>query len=218
MKILVVVPAYNEANAITPVLVALRSNKYDILVVDDGSSDVTGDVARAHGVIVVRHLFNRGLGAALRTGFAYAVDHDYDAVITLDADGQHSPVEISRFCAALDRGADVVIGQRERSAMPLIRQIYTACGALVTSGLFGGPLIDSQSGFRALRCSVLKKFNLTTSRMEISSEILAEAHRVGASVEQVPISVKYTQYSMSKGQGFFEGMRTMWRLLLKSFS
>lgn len=218
MKTLIVVPAYNEATTIAQVLNAFRE-MHDVVVVDDGSLDGTGDIARAAGAVVLRHVVNRGLGAALRTGFAYAINKDaYDAVVTLDADGQHNPTEIKNFIEALSQGADVVIGKREFSDMPLIRQAYNAAGAIITAALFGGPLTDSQSGFRAFRVSKLRDFRLMTSRMEISSEIIAEAYRVGAKIKQIPISIKYTEYSMSKGQGFLEGLRTLWRLVLKSFA
>jgi glycosyltransferase involved in cell wall biosynthesis len=218
MKTLIVVPAYNEATTIKRVLDAVKS-LHDVVVIDDGSTDGTGEVARAGGATILRHVVNRGLGAALRTGFAYAISQKkYDAVVTLDADGQHDPAEIPNFISALSEDVDVVIGRREFSDMPLIRQAYNATGAIITSALFGGPLTDSQSGFRAFRVSKLRDFRLMTSRMEISSEIIAEAYRVGAKIKQIPISIKYTEYSMSKGQGFFEGLRTLWRLILKSFA
>ncbi len=218
MKTLIVVPAYNEATTIAQVLNAFGET-YDVVVVDDGSIDGTGEIARAGGATILRHVVNRGLGAALRTGFAYAIQQGtYDFVVTLDADGQHDPAEINNFIEALSQGADVVIGKRELADMPLIRQGYNAAGAIITTALFGGPLTDSQSGFRAFRVSKLCDFRLMTSRMEISSEIIAEAYRVGAKIKQIPISIKYTEYSMSKGQGFLEGLRTLWRLVLKSFA
>lgn len=219
MKTLVVVPAYNEATTIETVLRAMQG-VHDVVVIDDGSTDSTGEVARASGALTLRHVVNRGLGAALRTGFAYALSRGdtYDAVITLDADGQHNPAEIGNFIAALDAGAEVVIGRREFSDMPRIRQAYNAAGAIITSALFGGPFTDSQSGFRAFKVSKLRDFQLVTSRMEISSEIIAEAYRVGAKIQQIPITIAYTEYSMSKGQGFVEGLRTLWRLVLKSFA
>jgi glycosyltransferase involved in cell wall biosynthesis len=219
MKILVVVPAYNEATTIEGVLRAMQG-VHDVVVIDDGSTDNTGEVARASGALTLRHVVNRGLGAALRTGFAYALSRGdtYDAVITLDADGQHNPAEIENFIAALDAGAEVIIGRREFSDMPRIRQAYNAAGAIITSALFGGPFTDSQSGFRAFQVTKLRDFRLMTSRMEISSEIIAEAYRVGAKIQQIPITIAYTEYSMSKGQGFFEGLRTLWRLVLKSFA
>lgn len=218
MKTLIVVPAYNEATTIAPILSALR-DAHDVVVIDDGSTDTTGEIARSLGVTVLHHVVNRGLGAALRTGFAYAIRRGiYDIVVTLDADGQHNPAEINNFVHAFSDDVDVVIGKREFADMPLIRQGYNAIGAIITSALFGGPLTDSQSGFRAFRVNKLRDFRLMTSRMEISSEIVAEAYRVGAKIKQIPISVAYTEYSMSKGQGFFEGIKTLWRLILKSFA
>lgn len=217
MKTLVVVPAYNEASTLTPVL-RVMDGRYDVVVVDDGSTDGTGTVAGQHGVTVLTHVINRGLGAALRTGFSYAIKNGYDVVVTLDADGQHDPREIPILLSAIERGADVVIGRRHTEHMPRIRQIYNAAGALLTSGLFGVPLVDTQSGYRAVRVKRLADFALKTSRMEISSEFVAESHRLQLKIEQVPITVRYTEYSMSKGQGLFEGFRTMWRLVLKSFS
>lgn len=218
MKTLVVLPAYNEATTIESVLRALQGT-HDVVVVDDGSSDGTGDVARALGVRVLGHVVNRGLGAALRTGFAYAIrDGSYEAVVTLDADGQHDPGEIPRVLAGLEGGSDIVVGARERIHMPRIRQVYNAIGGVISVGLFGGPMIDAQSGFRAFKVAKLREMNLTTSRMEISSEIVAEAHRIGARIVEVPITVRYTTYSLSKGQSFIEGVRTLWRLVLKSLN
>jgi len=217
MKALVVVPAYNEGATIASVLTAVRGSTHDVVVIDDGSTDTTAAIANACGAPVVQHCVNRGLGAALRTGFRYACDAGYEVVLTLDADGQHDPHEISRLLRAIDDGADVVIGRRDSLQMPTVRQLYNALGAALTSGLFGGPLRDSQSGFRALRTAALRNFDLKTSRMEISSEIIAECHRLQLVVAEVPITVRYTEYSMSKGQSLFEGARTAWRLVLKSF-
>lgn len=218
MKTLVVVPAYNEATTIESVLQALHG-MHDVVVIDDGSTDDTGVRARACGVRVLSHVVNRGLGAALRTGFAYALRvGEYDAVVTLDADGQHDPNDIPRVLAGLSGGSDVVIGARVRSDMPPIRQAYNMIGGVISAGLFGGPMIDAQSGFRAFKITKLREMNLTTSRMEISSEIVAEAHRIGARIVEVPISVRYTTYSLSKGQSFLEGVRTLWRLVLKSLN
>jgi UDP-N-acetylglucosamine---dolichyl-phosphate N-acetylglucosaminyltransferase len=216
MKTLVVVPAYNEGATIASVLTSIRGS-YDVVVIDDGSTDATATIAAQCGAAVLQHCVNRGLGAALRTGFRYACDAGYEVVVTLDADGQHDPDEIPRLLDAIHVGAAVVIGRRDSVQMPTIRQLYNAVGAALTSGLFGGPLRDSQSGFRALRTKVLRDFDLKTSRMEISSEILAECHRLQLAVAEVPITVRYTEYSMSKGQSLFEGARTAWRLVLKSF-
>jgi glycosyltransferase involved in cell wall biosynthesis len=217
MRTLIIIPAYNEARTLASVLKTIPAG-FSVLVVDDGSVDTGGKIAEACGAQVVRHIMNRGLGAALRTGFLYALRNGYDAVITMDSDGQHAGEEIAIFVNALHAGADVVIGRRNATQMPRIRQWYNGVGALLTRILFGAALVDTQSGFRALSAHALRRMQLTTSRMEISSEIIAEAHRIHAKIIEVPITIRYTAYSMSKGQNLFEGARTAWRLVLKSFS
>lgn len=216
MNALVIVPAYNEAQAIEEVLAAIPE-QFTCIVINDGSTDATGAIAEASGHTVVHHAVNRGLGAALRTGFAYASENGYDAVVTLDADGQHSPAEIQSLLERIsDNSADIVIGSRVQESMPAIRQSYNKIGALVTAALFGSPLVDTQSGYRALSRAAIDAMQLTSSRMEISSEIVAEAHRLRLRIVEVPINVRYTKYSMSKGQSLVEGIRTAWRLFLRS--
>ncbi len=218
MNVLVIVPAYNEASTLQEVLLAIPQDM-DFVVVNDGSSDATEKIAAQNGATVITHSVNRGLGAALRTGFEYAIENKYESVVTLDADGQHEPTEITHVLAALTPGVDVVIGRRAYDVhMPHVRRAYNRLGAVVTSILFGTPLVDTQSGFRAFSLEALRKMSLCTSRMEISSEIIAEAHRLQLKIIEVPISIRYTKYSMSKGQNFFEGIRTAWQLLLRSVS
>jgi glycosyltransferase involved in cell wall biosynthesis len=112
MKIVAVIPAYKEATEIADVLIRTRSFVDEMIVVDDGSPDETAEVAAKNGALVVSHVINRGLGAAIGTGFAFAKKRGADVVVTLDADGQHDPAEIPKFIEAMKRGADVVIGSR----------------------------------------------------------------------------------------------------------
>ncbi len=217
MRTLVIIPAFNEAATIGDVVQSVPS-EYVVAVIDDGSSDETGARAAASGAVVVRHAVNRGLGGALRTGFLFALRGDFDTVVTLDADGQHDPREIPKFISALQSGVDVVVGERKTGDMPRARQWYNRLGRLVTSGLFGTKLVDTESGFRALSRRALEQMELTASRMDISSEIIAEAHRARLCVGSVPITVYYTDYSLSKGQSLWEGVRTAVRLFLKSLS
>lgn len=218
MKILVVIPAYNEATVIARIVREV-SGLYPVVVINDGSTDETALAADNAGAVVLNHTINRGLGAALRTGFAYAAERGYDAVVTIDADGQHNPAEIPRLVSTLIAGAhDMVVGVRIARDMPFIRRVYNAIGRALTWFLFGTGGEDSQSGLRVLRTALISKMRLRASRMEISSELIAEAHRLRCSVATVPIQVTYTEYSLSKGQNFFEGVRTAWRLLLRSLS
>jgi len=167
---------------------------------------------------VITHSVNRGLGASLGTGFAAAQYLGADAVITLDADGQHDPAEIKKFIEAIEHGADVVIGSRMLTGfegMPWYRQVAQILGNLVTFCLFGAWVTDSQSGFRAFTRFALEKIQIKTNRMEVSSEIIAETKRHKLNLVEVPIKAIYTDYSLSKGQSFFVGLKTLVKLVVR---
>lgn len=218
MHVVALIPAYNEEQAIADVLQRVRPFVHEVIVVDDGSHDRTGEMARASGATVVRHAINRGLGAAIGTGFATALLRGADVVVTLDADGQHDPAEIPTFLAAVEGGAEVVIGSRllnSRASMPLIRQIANVIGNVLTYVLFGAWVTDSQSGFRAFTREALQKIEVRTNRMEISSELIAEAKRHNLLLREVPIQAIYTDYSLSKGQSFLVGLKTLVKLVLR---
>ncbi|MBI2472932.1 glycosyltransferase family 2 protein [Candidatus Uhrbacteria bacterium] len=218
MKIFAVIPAYNEETTIAEVLQKTKPFVDQIILVNDGSSDQTAQRALAQGVRVVNHSVNRGLGASLGTGFAAAQYLGADAVITLDADGQHDPAEIKKFIEAIEHGADVVIGSRMLTGfdgMPWYRQVAQVLGNLVTFCLFGAWVTDSQSGFRAFTRFALQQIQIKTNRMEVSSEIIAEAKRHKLNLVEVPIKAIYTEYSLSKGQSFFVGLKTLIKLVLR---
>jgi glycosyltransferase involved in cell wall biosynthesis len=217
MKTVAIIPAYNEETTLADVLQRTRDFVDEIIVVNDGSKDRTGEIARAHNVTVVEHVINRGLGAAIGTGFATALKRGADLAITLDADGQHDPDEIKKFIEAADKGADVVIGSRmlTRKGMPWYRQVANVLGNLVTFVLFGAWVTDSQSGFRAFNRHALQQIQIKTNRMEVSSELIAEAKRHKLKLVEVPIKAIYTDYSLSKGQSFFVGIKTLVKLVLR---
>lgn len=216
MKVLVVIPAYNEEKIIGQVLQAVPP-QLAVVVVDDGSSDSTAKIVRTQSTAqLLRHTINRGLGAALRTGFTFAIEQGYDAVVTLDADGQHNPQEIEKIIAGLSQ-ADMVIGKRQDGQMPPMRRVYNKIAHWFMRSIFGANEVDTESGFRAFRVAALRQMKLISSRMEISSELVAEAHRLNLKIIEVPITVAYTPYSMSKGQGLREGIKTALRLLAHIF-
>jgi glycosyltransferase involved in cell wall biosynthesis len=218
MKVIAVIPAYNEASVIGEVLDRVRGHVDEIIVVNDGSSDRTGEIASGRGVVVVHHVINRGLGASLGTGFAAAHRRGADVVITLDADGQHDPAEIPKFVEAINGGADFVVGSRMLTAlrgMPLHRKLATFAGNAATYALFGAWVTDSQSGYRALSRHAIEKIDIRTNRMEVSSELIAESKRNRLSYREVPIAAIYTEYSLSKGQSFFVGLKTLAKLVLR---
>lgn len=149
-KILALIPAYNEAILIAEVITK-TSEFLPVLVVDDGSSDDTAAKAEAAGATVLRQIPNQGKGAALRRGFSYALEHGYDAVLSLDADGQHDPAEAVKFIKSFtETGADLIIGHRNFEQMPIVRRISNTFGTALFSWATGASILDNQSGYRLL--------------------------------------------------------------------
>lgn len=217
MRVIALIPAYNEASHVGDVVSRTRPFVDRVVVIDDGSRDGTSEAAERAGATVVRHALNRGLGAALGTGFAAARALDADLAITLDADGQHDPAEIPQFVAAAGKGADVVIGSRMLTkfvGMPWYRVAANMLGNLATAVLFGAWVTDSQSGFRALSRRALGEIQVRSNRMEVSSEIVAETRRRRLKLAEVPIKAIYTDYSLSKGQGLFVGIKMLVRMVI----
>lgn len=222
MKILIVVPAYNEAPTIKNVILDLRKNGYDnILVVDDGSSDQTFAIAAKEKCLVVSHVINRGLGAALGTGFAYAQRSGVDILVTLDADGQHEAKDIKALLAPiLSSKADVVIGSRllGRKNMPKDRKVLNFMSNILTFLLFGVWTTDSQSGLRAFNKKAIKSIRIKTERMEVSSEFFKEIRDNHLTFAEVPIKAIYTAYGiLSTKQEDQAALKISLRLLLRLF-
>lgn len=193
MKVLAVIPAYKEENRVGSTVRAVTEYLTDVLVVDDGSPDRTVDEARVAGAAVVRQESNRGKGAALLRGFAYALENGYDAVVTLDADGQHDPSAIPAMVAELEGGADIVIGARRKDprVMPAQRIFSNTWASVMLTGLTGVLIRDSQSGYRALRAEVLRVVPLTTTKYDLESEQLVGAARRGFRVTHVAVPTIY---------------------------
>ena len=217
MNVVAIIPAFNEEKTIGDVIESTKSFVDKIIVVNDGSDDRTQQIAKSKGAYVVTHVINRGLGAAIGTGFEVALRERAAIAVTLDADGQHDPNEIQKFIDAIEQGADVVIGSRmlTRKGMPWHRQVANLLGNFVTFFLFGAWVSDSQSGFRAFSNYALEKIQIQTNRMEVSSEIIAESKHKNLKLVEVPIKAIYTDYSLSKGQGFFVGIKTLIKLVVR---
>jgi glycosyltransferase involved in cell wall biosynthesis len=162
-------------------------------VVDDGSDDNTGKIAQDSGVRVIIHSRNLGKGAALRNAFMAAMDANYDAVITMDADLQHPPELIPSLIEPIEHGADIVVGNRmhDISSMPFERRFSNFLSTFFTSIWAGTQLKDSQCGFRAIRCDLLRESILLTNRYQLESEMLIEAGRKHAKMAFVDIPTLY---------------------------
>ncbi|MCH7952019.1 glycosyltransferase family 2 protein [Patescibacteria group bacterium] len=224
MNQLVIVPAYNEAEVIRKVLTGLKSQlrklgEFEIVVVDDGSTDETYQEAKKANVTILRHPINRGLGGALGTGLYYAKQKRAKLVVTFDADGQHDPKDIAKVISPiLKREADVVIGSRMMKGakkIPWDRRVIIWGSNLVTRLLFGVSTTDSQSGFRAFSRKAIQNIRIKTQEMEVSSEIFSEVRRLDLRVAEAPISVIYTPYSRKKGQSNLNAAAVLARLLLR---
>lgn len=218
-KILIALPAYNEGKVIGNVIKSIKSAGFkDILVVDDCSKDDTFNIAKLAGAKLVKHRKNLGAGGATRTAIKYAKDKDYDFIVLMDSDGQHSVKDISKLLK-YSKEFDVVIGSRmvgDISKMPIQRKIANFIGSIVTMVFFGKFVWDSQSGFKVLNRKAIEKIKITFERYEFASEIIGECYKHKLTVKEVPIKVIYTNHSKSKGQSIFNGFKMIFRFLKKN--
>jgi glycosyltransferase involved in cell wall biosynthesis len=194
MNVVAVIPAKDAAETVAGVVRGLlaAAPAARVIVVDDGSGDETGTRAAEAGARVVRHDVNQGKGAALQSGFDAAVDGGADAVLALDADGQHDPACAPRLLAALEQ-ADVVIGTRngDRTGMPWLRKATNDVTSWWVSRLAGQRIEDSQSGYRAIKSSVLRAVRPESRRFDYESEFLVAAARAGFRIGAAPIPTLY---------------------------
>jgi glycosyltransferase involved in cell wall biosynthesis len=189
--ILALIPAWNEGKRIGPIVAATRVH-LPVLVVDDGSDDDTTAEAERGGATVVRHRQNQGKGAALMTGFGWALVHGYQAVLTLDADGQHDPADIPAFLAAHESAAgDLIIGRRDFRQMPFPRSWANPFGSWLLSQVLGVCIHDNQSGYRLYSRRLLEEIELTASGFEMEVEVIVRAMDKGMRVAWVEIRTIY---------------------------
>ena len=196
MKITIGIPAYNEEKNIALIITKLKKITDSIIVCDDGSSDLTGEIARELGAIVISHPKNMGYGAAIRSLFLKATELDLDGLITMDADGQHRIEDVnSVFGPINDEVADIVIGSRfldkKSEEMPNYRKVGIKIITKVTNLSIKEKLTDSQSGFRAYSKKALQKVIPSDVGMGVSTEILIKASNLELKVAEVPIKVHY---------------------------
>ncbi|MDQ2930813.1 MAG: glycosyltransferase family 2 protein [Gemmatimonadota bacterium] len=210
-----VIPAYDAAGTLASVASGLRASLPNamLIVVDDGSSDHTYDVAQVSCDRVVRLDVNHGKGAALRAGFVVALDAHVASVITIDADGQHDPARAPDLLAAL-ADADVVIGARDRTrgVMPMGRRVTNALASAAVGAIVGVPVPDAQSGYRAMRREVLEAIHATGDRYEYETELLIDAVRRGFRIASVEVPTTYGAPSHFRAwDDSLRVVRTIWR-------
>ena len=194
-RICVVIPAYNEAGKIRPVVEGAVRTRIPVIVVDDGSKDATAAEAEAAGAEVIRHPVNRGKGAAIRTAIGHVIEAGYAAAIFMDADGQHLPEEIPLFVAEhRSSAADLVVGTRmaDTSAMPWVRKASNRFSSLLVSLVAGTRVTDSQSGYRLLSTRMLRYLRDRGGRgFDFETEMIIDAARLGMRYREVPITCVY---------------------------
>jgi len=210
MKTAIIIPAYNEEETIANII--KRAKKYGtVIVVNDASKDKTQEIAKRSGAIVLSHKANRGLGAALRTGFEKAIKSGYDIAVTLDADGQHNPDDIPKLLNKINDNYDFVLGSRDLSKYPIIKRIGNLCLNFLTNIISGTNLKDTESGFRGFKIASLKKLNLKSERYEIAAEIIYEVGR--NKLKSTNVFVSSPVYR--KGVGVVDGFKNFIYILRK---
>jgi glycosyltransferase involved in cell wall biosynthesis len=198
LRRLAIVPALNEAGSIESVIREIRAEDpdFEVLVVDDGSTDNTAALAEAAGARVVRLPFNLGIGGAVQTGLQYAREHDFGIAVQIDADGQHDPTQLPQLLAPLVAGeADVVVGSRflgERNyKAPLLRRIGIRLFAAIISAVVGQPLTDTSSSFRAFGRRAIAYFSRDYPHGFVESvEATVIAARCGLRLKEVPVVMR----------------------------
>ena len=193
-RVAILIPALNAAPTLAAVVRAARAEHEPVVVIDDGSSDATGAVAAEAGATVLHHPVNRGKGGALKTGFAWAKANGFDGVITLDADGQHLPAEISKFLRAREETkADLIIGGRAHlfHGMLARRRLANRFSAFCIAFASGARVTDSQSGFRYYSMKLIDAVQLRAEGFDMESEVIVRAGRAGFLIDTIPIDLGF---------------------------
>jgi len=221
-KVFIVVPVFNEARVIKDTLKEIQNEGYaNIIVVDDGSTDQTYQMANeASDILVLRHRLNRGKGAATKTGIEAAKLLNADIIVTMDGDGQHDPKDIQKLIEPiLKKHCDVILGTRlaNPKGMPWHKIIANHIGNFFTWYLFGLWVTDSQSGFRAYSHHAAELINTKYDRYEYDSEVIREIYIYKLKFKEIPIEVRYTEYSMNKmhKQNIWNGLITLYKMFWK---
>ena len=213
LMICAAIPAYNNEKTIGPVIVGALRQLEHVIVVDDGSTDRTFQVAEECGAHVLRIRENRGKGNALRVSFRYALSKGFDAVITLDADLQHDPKEIPKFIAYyLSRRPGIVVGDRlhNKQCIPRMRYGTNRIGALTFSWLLGQTIRDSQSGFRLYDREVIKKISILNNGFEAEADLLLRAGKRGYPIGFIPIRPIY--FENHRNRSYYRPVKDTFRI------
>lgn len=214
----VVIAAFNEVASIEPVAREVRAMFPNVVVVDDGSTDGTLDVARRSAKYVLRHVINRGQGAALQTGIEFALRHGARFILTFDADGQHRVEDIPAMLEPIWRGeCEITLGSRflgRAVNIPSTRRNLLRLAVLFTKIVNRVKLTDAHNGLRAFSRRAAETIHITMDRMAHASELIDQIRLSGLPFREVPVEIRYTVYSLAKGQSSRGALRIVWQYLL----
>ena len=216
VRVVACIPAYNEENSVERVLIGTRRHIDEILVVDDGSKDHTGPIARRLGALVIHHGKNLGKGVAIRDGLGWAKDNNIDILVALDADGQHDPDDIPELIGPLQAGdADIAIGSRikGRRGPASMDPITLASNRVVSCMLslrYGGNFTDLQSGYKAFNRNAIETLSsrLRSTRFEIELEVFSKAKSCRLTIKEVP--VRYHERTGRTKFGLYQRLRSLY--------
>ena len=220
IRILVCIPAYNEAETIGEVIKKAKSYASELIVYDDGSIDNTYEVAKSAGAdIIIRNPVNNGYGVAIRSLFQVAREKNADVMVTLDSDGQHNAEQIPKILQpVLREGFDIVLGSRfltssDSQKVPKYRNIGIKTITKLAQSASYPDVTDSQNGFRAYSKDALLKLNLFENGMPVSTEILLKAREKGLSIKEVPITVNYDLPGTSTHNSLIHGLGILFTII-----
>jgi len=218
----VVMPAYNEGAVLAKVVGDVRKVYPHVVIIDDGSADDTYEIAKSTGAATLRHAINRGQGASLQTGIEYALRHGADYVVTFDTDGQHSVDDIAVLLEPLRAGrAEITLGSRFLGGaenIPPLRRLILRAAVFMTRIMSGLKVTDTHNGLRAFTRKAASRLHITSDRMAHASEIIDQVRAMDLPFVEVPVTIRYTDYSLEKGQTSRNAIRVLFEYFIGKVS
>lgn len=218
-RVFIIVPAFNEAKTIRPVVDRLVATLHHVVVVDDGSTDETWRLLEGTSAFLLRHHINRGQGAAIQTGIRFALLRGADIVVTFDSDDQHDPDDIDAIIAPIRRGeCDIALGSRflgHTENMPVSRKLVLKAGIIFTRIVSRVRVTDVHNGLRAMSREAADALHITMDRMAHASEILDQIAHHQWRYKEVPVTIRYSAHSLAKGQTSWNSLRIAAQVLME---